>query len=233
MTNEPTPAAIDPVCGMTVNPATAKGGSLEHAGTTYYFCSPGCRQKFEKEPGRYANKAPSTTDSAKGIEHAPPRGEHPVAKTKPVAEAVSEWTCPMHPQIVRNGPGSCPICGMALEPRTVSAEEPENHELTDMSRRFWTSVVLTVPVFALAMTEVLPGGAMGGLLSMQTKTWIEFVLATPICPVGGMALLRPSRPVRGESQPEHVHADRPRRQRGVHLQRHRRARAADFSVLVP
>ncbi|HKW00015.1 MAG TPA: heavy metal translocating P-type ATPase [Vicinamibacterales bacterium] len=100
---------------------------------------------------------------------------------RPTVSAVTEWTCPMHPQIVRQAPGNCPICGMALEPRTPVQDHEENTELRDMSRRFLTAVVLTVPILVLAMTEFVPGGDMGGLLSMRTKTWIEFGLATPIC----------------------------------------------------
>jgi len=177
----PIEPVVDPVCGMTVDPATARGGSFAYGGRTYYFCSSGCREKFIKDPRRYTKSESSDARPA-----APPaRHTHdsisaPAVPTPPVA-AVTEWTCPMHPQIVRSGPGSCPICGMALEPRHFTGGEPENHELKDMSRRFWTSVILTIPVFALAMTEFLPGDPMGGLLSMRTKTWIEFALATPIC----------------------------------------------------
>lgn len=100
---------------------------------------------------------------------------------QPVAPSPVEWTCPMHPQIVRAGPGTCPICGMALEPRTPTADPAEHAELRDMSRRFWTAVILTVPILAIAMTEFVPGGDMGGLISMRAKTWIELALATPVC----------------------------------------------------
>jgi Cu+-exporting ATPase len=92
-----------------------------------------------------------------------------------------EWTCPMHPQIVRDGPGHCPICGMALEPRTVSAEPQKSPELTDMSRRFWTATALTAPLVLLAMGEMILGRRFEQLLSPRLRTWIELALATPVC----------------------------------------------------
>jgi P-type Cu+ transporter len=96
-----------------------------------------------------------------------------------------EYTCPMHPQIVRDGPGSCPICGMALEPRTVSMEDPEDPELNSMTRRFWISVALTVPVLALGMSDMIPGQPMERLLSLRAMGWMEFLLATPVVIWGG------------------------------------------------
>lgn len=100
---------------------------------------------------------------------------------QPVAPSAVEWTCPMHPQIVRQAPGHCPICGMALERRTPAAGPLENAELRNMSRRFWAAVGLTGPLLLLAMTELLPAGEMGGLVSMRSTTWIEMALATPVC----------------------------------------------------
>jgi len=160
MTSDTTQPAIDPVCGMTVDPAVARGGSAEHNGTVYYFCSPGCRDKFVKDPGRYLKSASTTAHGADA--------------------AATEWTCPMHPQVVRPGPGTCPICGMALEPRILTAEEPENHELKDMSRRFWVSVALTAPIVFLAMSELVTGHD-AGWVSPRVRTIIEFALATPVC----------------------------------------------------
>src|SRR5689334_6413513 len=123
----------DPVCGMTVEPATAKHRS-ELAGRTYHFCSSRCRGKFNAEPERYlapgAPEPAAQSDGGKAL-----------------------WTCPMHPQIVRNEPGSCPICGMALEPMTPIGSEEANPELRDMTRRFWVGVALSVPLVALAMAE--------------------------------------------------------------------------------
>jgi Cu+-exporting ATPase len=148
----------DPVCGMTVDPAKT-AHHAEHAGHAYHFCSAGCRTKFVAEPGRYLQ------------ERAPMR-----------AEAVAPgtiYTCPMHPQIRQPGPGSCPICGMALEPETPSAETGPNPELVDFTRRFWIGLVLTVPVFLLEM-----GGHLTGMMHLvggpRVGNWIQFVLATPV-----------------------------------------------------
>ena len=91
-----------------------------------------------------------------------------------------EYTCPMHPEIVRDEPGSCPICGMALEPRTVTLEEAPNPELTDMTRRFWWSAALSLPVFLLAMSEMIPGQPVQHALAPRLINWIQFLLATPV-----------------------------------------------------
>src|SRR5436305_13455934 len=91
-----------------------------------------------------------------------------------------EYTCPMHPQIVRDAPGNCPICGMALEPRTVSLGEEENPELVDMTRRFWVGVVLTIPLLLIAMSEIVPGNPVEHWASMRVLGWVQFALATPV-----------------------------------------------------
>ncbi len=162
MTADTASSVTDPVCGMKVNPATAKF-THAHAGTTYCFCSAGCQTKFIADPSRWlAPKAPPA----------------PVATSH---DADVEYTCPMHPQVVQRGPGSCPICGMALEPRHPTAGDESNPELLDMSRRFWIATALTVPLFLLAMSELLPADGMGGWLTMRTRTYIELVLATPVC----------------------------------------------------
>ena len=122
-------SAIDPVCGMTVDPATSKH-KADHKGRTYYFCAPGCKTKFQANPVKYL--------------------EADKAAAEPVAPGTI-YTCPMHPEIRQEGPGSCPICGMALEPLTVSAESGPNHELIDMTRRFWIGAALALPVLALEM----------------------------------------------------------------------------------
>ncbi|MFL5264979.1 MAG: HAD-IC family P-type ATPase, partial [Stellaceae bacterium] len=153
--------ARDPVCGMPVAPASAKHRS-EHAGHTYYFCSSRCHEKFEAEPARYVTPA------------APER-------PRPSAQEGGLWTCPMHPQIQRKEPGSCPICGMALEPMTPAGSEEANPELRDMSRRFWVGVALSVPLVVLAMAEDF-GAA---LLAPRLVVWIELVLATPAVLWGG------------------------------------------------
>jgi len=181
MTDDTTQPAKDPVCGMTVDPATARGGSAEHSGTVYYFCSPGCREKFAKDPARYVHKAHSAPPVAP---HSSPTVAPASPSTLQLASSTSgtapEWTCPMHPQVVRPGPGACPICGMALEPRILTAEEPENHELKDMSRRFWVSVALTAPIVVLTMSELVIGHG-AGWLSPRARTIVEFALATPVC----------------------------------------------------
>ncbi len=148
----------DPVCGMTVDPQTAKHRA-EVAGAAYYFCSSKCREKFVAEPARYLR--PETS--------APP---------VKAAAAAAIYTCPMHPQIRQVGPGNCPICGMALEPETVTAESGPSAELTDMTRRFWIGLALAVPVVILEM-----GGHLSGLtplLGAETSNWIQLVLATPV-----------------------------------------------------
>jgi Cu+-exporting ATPase len=150
-------AVVDPVCGMKVDPATSKH-RFDHEGTTYHFCSAGCRTKFVADPAKYL--APKTA--------APP------------AKPGAIYTCPMHPQIRQVGPGSCPICGMALEPVEVSAEAAPNHELHDMTRRLWVGAVLAAPLFILEMGGHIPALGLHMLVPMQMSIWIQFVLATPV-----------------------------------------------------
>jgi P-type Cu+ transporter len=194
-----TRTAIDPVCGMKVDPAKA-AATVEHEGVNYYFCSQGCAAKFRAAPEKYlqskqaaapprpATKAEQQTEyicpmdpevSKLGPGACPKCGMalEPATVTAPVTR--TEYTCPMHPEIVRSEPGACPICGMALEPREVSADE-ENPELRDMMRRLWISVVLTLPILALMVSEFLPSMPLEHLLSARAWAWIEFVLATPV-----------------------------------------------------
>lgn len=147
--------AIDPVCGMTVVPATAPA-SLEHEGKKYYFCNPGCAHKFQADPSRYLH--PESRPEPMNVPPAAPSG------------GKIEYICPMDPEIVRDRPGNCPKCGMALEPRIVSAEEGPNPELIDMRRRFWIGLVLTVPLLVLHMSSLLAHRA----------AWLELLLATPV-----------------------------------------------------
>ncbi|MGH7822639.1 MAG: heavy metal-binding domain-containing protein, partial [Candidatus Binatia bacterium] len=165
---EPThPAHRDPVCGMSVDPEGPH--RLVHERTTFGFCSAGCLEKFRNDPGKYL---------------APPEDE-PAAKA-PARAAGARWVCPMHPEIVRDGPGSCPICGMALEPETASAEAEENPELADMQRRFVVAAALSVPLVVLAMRDMLPGGArLGELASARILGLAELVLATPVVVFAG------------------------------------------------
>ncbi len=169
------PAKVkDPVCGMLVVPGQARGGSFDHEGVTYWFCSSRCHEKFRADPAAYLTPASAPVAAAKAL---------PVVATGPAPGV--EYTCPMHPEIVRTGPGSCPICGMALEPRTITAGEEDNSELRDMTRRFVVGLVLTLPVFALAMSDLIPGRPVQDTLGVRTIVWIQLVLATPVVLWGG------------------------------------------------
>jgi P-type Cu+ transporter len=156
-------AVEDPVCGMKASPETA-AASVEHAGRTWHFCSRSCFEKFQTNPGKYAGSKPAVAQSA-----------IPAAITR----TPDKYTCPMHPQIVRDRPGQCPICGMALEPRNVSADSA-NPELADMARRFWIGVALTLPLLAVMVAGMLPGHLLQRILPDSLIGWIEFALATPV-----------------------------------------------------
>jgi len=149
----------DPVCGMNVTSASPLRHT--HNGIEYFFCNPGCFQKFLNDPEKYLK--PQTPK---------------VALPKTESEEI-EYTCPMHPQIVRIGPGNCPICGMALEPKTVTASEPENEDLKDMQRRFWVASILTIPILILAMGEHFISLRLSDFLSLRAMVWIQLALATP------------------------------------------------------
>jgi cation transport ATPase len=158
-----TATAVDPVCGMKVDPAATEHHAT-HAGQDYHFCSAGCRAKFVAGPEQYLSKGTAS----------PPAG----TKSPPAGASDVIYTCPMHPEVRQVGPGSCPICGMTLEPATVSLDMGPSAELADMTRRFWVALVLTLPVFALEM-----GGHLTGLMMFVgklTSNWIQFVLATPV-----------------------------------------------------
>ena len=158
---------IDPVCGMTVQPATA-AGSYEYRGTTYYFCNPSCLNRFKADPESFLK----------------PRGESPAAVA---TDAL--YTCPMHPEIVQHGPGACPKCGMALEPMTVSLDDGPNPELVDMTRRLWIAAAIGAPVFLLTMGEMvgLFRGTQPFMFSashdvslMTLINWVGLVCSTPV-----------------------------------------------------
>lgn len=156
---------IDPVCGMKVNPDSA-AGSYEHAGTTYYFCATHCLNKFKADPDSYLNL--KKTD---GEEHPHDDQAHEGEKTW--------YICPMCPDVRESKPGPCPKCGMALESREVTIEG-KNPELDDMTRRFWISLALTLPVFIIAMSEMIPGKPLQNAIGMKTLSWIQALLATPV-----------------------------------------------------
>ncbi len=224
----------DPVCGMTVDPSRA-ASTVEHEGKLYHFCCRGCAEKFKADPAKYLSPTYQPAGmgrmiqlGAKPVQISPDASppvitlanadspSHPSTMTPeklgrltkaayvcpmdpevresqpgacpkcgmalepevPVTPATkTQWTCPMHPEIVRDEPGACPICGMALEPKTVVAAQEENPELRDMTRRFWTSVLLGVPLVAYAMLRM---GPLAHVLSPRMGTWLEFALATPI-----------------------------------------------------
>jgi len=168
----PRPAAPeamhDPVCGMSVDPTTAEHRA-EHAGRSYFFCSARCRERFTSEPARYLA---------------------PAAVKPPAAAAEALWTCPMHPQIVRDAPGSCPICGMALEPLVPAAGEPANPELRDMTRRFWVGVALSLPLLVMVTADHLAKPALDALIAPRSAVWIQLILATPAVLWGGSPFFR-------------------------------------------
>jgi P-type Cu+ transporter len=151
-------AETDPVCGMSVDPATTPHRAV-HGDRSFYFCSAGCRAKFAADPARWLTPAAQKNDAA------------------PAAEGAI-YTCPMHPEIRQIGPGFCAICGMALEPVLASAEATPNHELMDMTRRFWIGLVLSVPVVVLEMGGHWLG--LGQRLGQQTLNWVQLLFATPV-----------------------------------------------------
>ena len=150
-------ATTDPVCGMTVSPPT-KAGSVEHGGTTYHFCSDGCRKKFAADPEKYLN---------------------PEAADVPPADPGAVYTCPMHPEVEQVGPGTCPICGMALEPKDA-AVEADDGEYRDFRRRFWMSAVLTLPMLAWMVADMIPGRPLEGVISARAAQWAQLALSLPI-----------------------------------------------------
>ena len=149
--------AIDPVCGMSVDRATAKHFA-RHEGQGFYFCSAGCKAKFEAEPMKYL-------------------GDRPAPRPMPQG---TQYTCPMHPEVIRDKPGSCPKCGMALEPMGVpTGDEGPNPELVDFTRRFWVSAVLSVPLLVVAMGPML-GLSFANLINERALVWVELALASPV-----------------------------------------------------
>ncbi len=213
--------AVDPVCGMAVDPQTAKHKAT-HKGRPYFFCCSGCKAKFEADPGRYLKKddksAPcsclareveedAVTDPVCGMTVSPHTAKYradyggrptyfcsagckvkfqtnpkrylePDAFASPPVPEGAIYTCPMHPEIRQVGPGSCPICGMALDPELPSATEEPNPELAEMSRRFWIGLALTLPVFVMEMGGHLFG--LGHEIDPQTLNWVQLALATPV-----------------------------------------------------
>ncbi|MEO6390353.1 MAG: heavy metal translocating P-type ATPase [Pyrinomonadaceae bacterium] len=159
---------VDPVCGMRVSALTS-AGKYEYKGTTFYFCSADCREKFSQDPDKYLN---------------------PKAAPKAARKDV-EYTCPMHPQIIQMGPGTCPICGMALEPKVFSLDAVEDlSELHDMTRRFWVCTLLSAPLLILTMSEMLVGARLTHYFPPGVLGWGQFTLATPVVLWGGFPFFK-------------------------------------------
>ena len=154
----------DPVCGMSVSPATSKH-HFDHDGHIFHFCSAQCREKFAAGPAGYLE---------------------PIAKPESPDADGTVYTCPMHPEIRQDGPGSCPICGMALEPLAVTAEAPPNHELTDMTRRFRIALVLSSPVVVVEMGAHVPWLDLPHIVPAAVSIWIQFAFTTPVVLWAGM-----------------------------------------------
>ncbi|MFN0101373.1 MAG: heavy metal translocating P-type ATPase [Bryobacteraceae bacterium] len=156
-------AVIDPVCGMRVDPQSSQFKS-EYEGAPYHFCSATCKEKFERNPSQFAHGATS------GV-------SHPAIPS----DSGREYTCPMHPEVSQIGPGACPICGMALEPRTASpTDDSSDGEFADMKRRFYVCLILTIPVLLSAMLHMLPFHSFAAVLSGQARLLFEFALTTPV-----------------------------------------------------
>ena len=184
-------ATRDPVCGMTVDPAKTPHKAA-HNGETIYFCSAGCVKKFQANPEKYLAGHVEPHDHAAhaaggGLVQIAPLGA--ASKAKPAqsagAKSTAIYTCPMHPEIRQIGPGSCPKCGMALEPLDVLDQPEDNSELQDMTRRFWVCLALTAPLFVLAMGSMIPGNPFAHWLTGQQLGWLQFALATPVVLWGG------------------------------------------------
>jgi P-type Cu+ transporter len=169
--------ARDPVCGMTVDPEKA-AAHVEHKGETHYFCAKGCARKFATHPEQYLHATPpSPENSAPAIVAI----QAASAAVPAPAQKQIRYTCPMHPEVVKEGPGTCPKCGMALEPMDIVAQETADPEYESMRKRFWLSTVLSVPVLLVGMF----GEKLGLRLSGSARHWIEFLFATPVVVWGG------------------------------------------------
>ena len=200
--------AKDPVCGMTVDPATTEH-RFDHDGRTYFFCCAGCRAKFAAEPARYLRSR---------------------ARCARARSGGNDLHLPDAPRGAADGPGACPICGMALEPLSPSAETGPNAELIDMKRRLWFALALAIPVVVLDM-----GGHLFGAnwLAPQLSNWLQLVLATPVALGAGWPFfVRAAASIRN-AQLQHVHPHRHRGRRRVAGERRRDRRAGGFSARFP
>ncbi|HEX3852980.1 MAG TPA: heavy metal translocating P-type ATPase [Polyangiaceae bacterium] len=173
-----TDTAKDPVCGMTVNTAQPRGGSFTHHGVSYYFCGPKCRERFSADPEKYLAAKPSAAPVSAAV--APPAIEQSPGRV---------YVCPMDPEVREPRPGACPKCGMALEPEHPSVTDDGNPELRDMSRRFYLAALLSVPLLALAMGDMLLGQQLSNALPRGLRGLLELALATPVCLWAGLPFL--------------------------------------------
>ena len=196
---------IDPVCGMKVDPARA-AATVDHAGHRYLFCSRGCAEKFQREPEHYLKAA-----GGSGGHEAPPP-----PKASPAA---ASYVCPMHPEVVRDRPGACPICGMALEPQSVTTADEVNPELVAMRRRFWASAALSIPLVLIALLEHDCRSSARAARRPLGDGVDRVSVGHAGGDLGRLAVFRARLGVAGESQLEYVHADLDRRGRCLSLQR--------------
>jgi P-type Cu+ transporter len=157
---------LDPVCGMTISPADSVG-EIEYRGHTYYFCNQNCLDRFKAHPEAFVGPGAASP------------------QISATADPEAEYTCPMHPEIRQRGPGSCPICGMALEPVNISLDEQPNEELDDMTRRLRWSIALTLPILLIMVDEFLPGQPIHARINARVLNWMELALATPVVLWGG------------------------------------------------
>jgi Cu+-exporting ATPase len=166
--------------------AAASPYRATHAGREYVFCCEGCLETFKADPARYARTAPAAAAHAPHDHagHGDGHGDAPAPEPPASVAAAKQWTCPMHPEIVRDAAGSCPICGMALEPLLPAHDAGESSELRDMRRRFWFAAALSVPLVLVAMSDMLFGTAVARALSGRSRVFVELVLATPVCTWG-------------------------------------------------
>ena len=172
--------ATDPVCKMLVMPSSAAATYL-HNGQAYYFCRVGCKSAFAADPDRYL-ATPADSDLLRE------QNSHIVEPIADDPDAV-EYTCPMDPDVIKIGPGSCPVCGMALEPKVITLDDTPDHEFIDMKRRFTISAILTLPVFVLAMSEMFVEASQGHSWQ-RTSLWLQFLFATPVVLWGGWPLFQ-------------------------------------------
>ena len=180
----------DPVCGMNVDSARA-ASQMDCQGKKYYFCCKSCAERFAADPERYLR--PKEAAAPESVSTPEPQTSASAIcdacgsiseMDGPAPAARIEYICPMDPEVLSDKPGACPVCGMALEPRTISLAEEANPELNDMRRRFWLSLALTIPVIAIAMAEMVTGAKYWMASYGRTAVWIQCLLATPVVVCG-------------------------------------------------